>query len=272
MNNLMKMRLLTGEGDRGRERGNYRSEYGREHEPMRSAYEPMDARFRDRTGREHYDNGRFAPMRSAYEGGSSDTYGGGYDQPRMGNDDEEEYRRKWTIIENRNAPMRSQGDWPAPQYRGEMNDDGLRRIYGFGMMAGDRGPQANYQGPSREAEMGWRRGGAEKGYSSAEGYPPFSRHMAEEWMASIKNEDGTIGPHWTMEQVKNLMQQRGINADPVKIWTAMNAEYSDMAMTARKYGMDRPEFYLDAAMARWLNDKDAVEDKLAAYYACVVKH
>ena len=71
MNNLMKMRMLTGEGDRSRDRGReYRSAY----EPMRSAYEPMDARFRDRTGREHYDNGRFAPMRSEYLGGGYDTY------------------------------------------------------------------------------------------------------------------------------------------------------------------------------------------------------
>ena len=265
MNNLMKMRMLTGEGDRGRNRGR---EYRGAYEPMRSVYEPTDARFRDRTGREHYDNGRFAPMRSEYMGGSSggyDTYGtyaGGYEQPRMGDDDDEDYRRKWTITENRYDTGMNNGV--------EYNDDGMRRIRGFAVM--DGGTRSTYPGPMKGNEMGWRRGSAEKGYSSADGYPPFSRHMAEEWMASIKNEDGTMGPHWTMEQVKNLMQQRGINGDPVKIWTAMNAEYSDMAMIARKYGMDRPEFYLDAAMARWLNDKDAVEDKLAAYYACVVKH
>lgn len=282
MNTLMKVRMLGGDSERGRERereytrsenrgGDYRSEYGREHEPMRSAYEPIENRFRDRTGREHYDNGRFAPTRSAYEGGSSGTYGGGHESPRMG-DDEEEYRRKWTIIENRNAPMRSQGDWPAPQYRGERNDDGMRRIYGFGMMAGDRGPQANYQGPSREAEMGWRGGAAERGYSQSQMIPPMTREMAEEWMASIKNEDGTVGPHWTLEQVKQLMQQRGINnVDPVRVWVAMNADYSDRAAVNRKYGLDKPDYYLDAALAAWINDKDAVENKEAAYYMYVVK-
>ena len=282
MNALMKVRILGGDSERGRERGreyprsedrggDYRSEYGREHEPMRSAYQPIEDRFKDRTGREHYDNGRFAPMRSAYEGGSTGTYASGYESPRMG-DDEEDYRRKWTIIENRNAPMRSQGDWPAPQYRGEMNDDGMRRIYGFGMMAGDRGPQANYQGPSREAEMGWRGGAAERGYSQSQMIPPMTREMADEWMASIKNEDGTVGPHWTLEQVKQLMQQRGINnVDPVRVWVAMNADYSDRVAVNRKYGLDKPDYYLDAALAAWINDKDAVENKESAYYMYVVK-
>lgn len=258
MNNLMKVRMLGGDNDRGRE-------YDRS---PRSEYEPMDARFRDRTGREHYDNGRFAPMRSAYEPVSP------YVPPRMGDDEEEEYRRKWTITENRNAPMRGQGYWPSPspsaQYNGEMNEDGMRRIYGFGVM--DGGMRANYSHPQTGDEMGWRKGSADKGYSHSEAYPPFSRQMAEDWMSNVKNEDGTTGPHWTMEQVKQLMQQRGIQADPVKVWTAMNAEYSDMVGINRKYGCDRPEYYLDAAMARWINDKDAVDDKLAAYYACVVRH
>lgn len=276
MNTLMKVRMLGGDSERGRERGreytrsegrsgDYRSDYGGEHEPLRSAYEPIENRFRDRTGREHYDNGRFAPMRSAYESGSSGTYGGGYDSPRMG-DDDEEYRRKWTIIENRS------GGYESPQYRGEMNDDGMRRIYGFGMMAGDRGPQANYQGPSREAEMGWRGGTAERGYSQSQMIPPMTREMAEEWMASIKNEDGTVGPHWTLEQVKQLMQQKGIQGDPVRVWVAINAEYSDIHMVNKKYGVDRPEYYLDAAIARWLNDADAVKNKDSAYYLHVVRH
>ena len=270
MNTLMKVRMLGGDSERGRDRGRgYREAeqpragyYSGENEPMRSAYEPMDARFRDRTGREHYDNGRFAPMRSEYQSG-------GYEPPRMGDDDEEEYRRKWTIIENRNAPMRAQGDWPAPQYRGEMNDDGMRRIYGFGGM--DGGSYATYRGPDRGDEMGWRRGSAEKGHGYSEMVPPMNREMAEEWMHGLKNEDGSHGPHWSMEQVKNLMQQRGLQGDLLRVWVAMNAEYSDMVGVYRKYGMDRPEVYLDAAMARWINDKDAVEEKEAAYYTYVVK-
>lgn len=260
---------------------------------MRSGDERRDGdvenRFRDRTGREHYDNGRFAPIRSGYDGNETmrayepsgermDRYGTppvrnnygspsmgynspsmaygegarmGYSEPvRMGED--EDYRRKWTITENNGR---------SPQYRGELNADGMTRIYGFG------GSRVDYP---RMDEMENRHGEKHSGHASGKAIPPFNREMAEAWMAGLQNEDGSRGAHWTMEEAQALMQQRGIQTDPLRFWVAMNAEYSDMCGVARKHGVDRPEFYLDSAMARWINDKDAVDDKLAAYYMCVV--
>ena len=258
MNALMKMRMLTGDSGRGREyQGGERPRAGY----YSGGYEPMDARFWDRTGREHYDNGRFAPTRSEYQNGG---YGGGYDSPRMG--DDEEYRRKWTITENNGyRPDHS----PSAQYRGEMNDDGMRRIYGFGVMDGGR---AQYRGPDHGDEMEHRRSEMMRGYGGSDAVPPMTRERAEEWMRSLKNEDGTTGPHWSFEQVKALLQQRGIaNIDPVRVWVAMNADYSDRVAVNRKYGMDKPDYYLDSAIAAWINDKDAVENKEAAYYMYVVK-
>ncbi len=308
MNNLMKMKMVSeATENRGREGGNrseyrggyennYRGEGGSRNEYRRGGgnrneYENgygggTESRFRDRTGREHYDNGRFAPMRSEYDGGSSGGgysnggYGGGYDSPRMG-EDEEEYRRKWTITENaggnqgRNQPMRSQGYWPQPspsaQYSGEMNDDGMRRIYGFGVMEGGQA-RSHYRGPDHGDEMERRRSEMMRGYGGSDAVPPMTRERAEEWMRSLKNEDGTTGPHWTLEQVKALLQQRGIaNVDPIRVWVAMNADYSDRVAVNRKYGLDKPDYYLDSAIAAWLNDKDAVDNKEAAYYAYIVK-
>jgi hypothetical protein len=40
---------------------------------------------------------------------------------------------------------------------------------------------------------------------------------------------------------------------------------------ARKFGVDRDEFYACMAKA-WLEDADAVPDKAAQYYAHVVRH
>ena len=61
MNRIGRMILMTSGRDRSRqdyERRDYpRSEYG----------DGPDSRFRDRRGREHYDNGRFAPQN---DGGS----------------------------------------------------------------------------------------------------------------------------------------------------------------------------------------------------------
>ena len=110
------------------------------------------------------------------------------------------------------------------------------------------------------------------GHASTKALPKMTREMADEWMAMLKNADGSKGPHWTFDEVKNLMQSRGVQGDPLTIWVGMNAEYSDGVMLNRKYGMDRPEYYLDAAVTKWMNDKDAVEDKAAAYFMHVVKH
>lgn len=243
----------------------------------------IDNRFRDRTGREHYDNGRFAPMRSEYDGGMVGMYtnipapmSGGidmnydrytptrsnYDRPSMGysepirmdgDDDDHEGRRSWKIIENN-------GPHTEPMY----NDDGMRRVMGF---AG-----SSYVDHPRMDEMSHRSGEKMPGHAAARATPKLTYETAQEWMSGLKNADGSKGPHWSFDEVKNLMQSRGVQGDPLVIWVGMNAEYSDAVMLNRKYGVDRPEYYLDAAVARWMNDKDAVDDKAAAYYMHVVKH
>lgn len=87
----------------------------------------------------------------------------------------------------------------------------------------------------------------------------------------MKNGDGTTGPHWSMEQVKQLMEQKNLDCDLLELWTAMNMFYSDYYKVAKKLNMNNVNFYLDMAMA-FLDDEDAVTDKLAAYYENVVKH
>ena len=219
----------------------------------------IDDRFRDRTGREHYDDGRFAPMRGEYDGGMMMGYGTsyptymGYVEPiRMGRDDDEG-RRSWKIIENNGYQ----------DIDPEHTRDGMRRVMGFG------GSSVEH---SHMDEMSHRSGEKIPGHASARGMPIMTREMAEEWMDNLQNADGSRGAHWTFDEVKNLMQSRGVQADPLIIWVGMNAEYSDSVMLNRKYGVDRPEYYLDAAVIRWLNDKDAVKDKAAMYYTYVVKH
>lgn len=282
MNGLMRIRMFSGGDREDTYSGGYRPEYeggsrdGYEsrYAPMRATYdEGAESRFRDRTGREHYDNGRFAPMRSEYDGGSYNNYAGGYDNADM----RDAPRRSWEIIENNDQSRNSERMEPnterftEAQYRGEMNQDGMKRVYGFGVVEGG-GARSHYRGPDHGDEMAHRRSDMARGYGRSEAVPPMTREMAEEWMDSIRNEDGTRGPHWSIEQVKALMKQKGISGDPMRVWLAMNAEYSDMVAVNKKYGIDKPEYYLDAATARWLNDADAVHDKQAAYYTYVVKH
>lgn len=201
---------------------------GRDHDRDR-----IDDRFRDDRGREHYDNGRYALMRSYYES---------YDR-----------RNAWEPREE------------TPEYYPERapHSDGMRRIIGFG------GANVEY---GDHDEMRRRPGERSAGYASSTATPKLTRATADEWMRSLKNADGSRGAHWTFDEVKNLMAARSIKGDPLTIWVGMNAEYSDGVLLNRKYGVDKPEYYLDAAIAKWQNDSDAVEDKAAAYYEYVVKH
>ena len=57
-----------------------------------------------------------------------------------------------------------------------------------------------------------------------------------------------------------------------KLLAALNAVYSDYVKIAKKHGVGgNMDYYVDMALA-WLDDKDAVQDKAAAYYRYVVKH
>lgn len=114
--------------------------------------------------------------------------------------------------------------------------------------------------------------GSEKMMGHASGEERLDRETAEKWMRQMQNADGTHGAHWTMEQVNRIMQQKGLDVNPTEFWAAMNATYSDLCKVASKHGIDNIDFYIDVATAFWLKDKDAVRDKLAAYYEYVVKH
>lgn len=236
MNQLVKYAMMrSDQGDNVQNRAPDRYNDGR-YAPARSAYDDMPAR-RD-----------YEPASMSAYNYSSPRSNGGY--PYMGDpapvrmgDDEHEGRRSWKIIENNGYE----------HYADNREPDSMRQVYGFN---GDRN-SAN---------------GAQSGHAASKGHPTLTKEMAEEWMYKLQNADGTSGPHWSLEDVKRLMQQKGIHADPLKLWVGMNAEYSDGVAVNRKFGVDNPEYYLESAMTKWLNDRDAVADKPAAYYMYVVKH
>ena len=213
-----------------------------------------ESRFSDRRGREHYDNGRIAPMRNemGYEGpyGVWNRYE--YEAP------EGNYRNE--MRGGRNGDRR--GDtW------GE--EGGTMRMIGFGrdIYNNDMRSDAsvpNYREGDHMTGSKPRKGGAKSDMGMDE-------HLAKEWTAMMENEDGTKGPHWSMEQIKKVIEQRGLHGDPVEIWVAMNMMYSDYCKVAKKLGVNTMDFYAEMARA-FLDDKDAgVPDKLTAYYEYIVK-
>ena len=100
----------------------------------------------------------------------------------------------------------------------------------------------------------------------------FSREDAMRWAEHMQNADGTVGPHWTMDQTSAVADASGIPHDiPRWAWgVTMNMMYSDYYDVARKFGVNVPEFYAELARA-FLMDKDGPgpDEKLCAYYRCI---
>nr|DAM61336.1 MAG TPA: protein of unknown function (DUF1858) [Caudoviricetes sp.] len=206
----------------------------------------------DFEGREHY-GVRYEMPRSRY----IEPYG--YDEPLSYYDErihgrEPEMRR---YSNGRFAP-RSSAEWP--EYD-EMPTSANRDMRPIGFRDGS----TSYVGDETR--------GTEKrmGYARGEG-ARLNRQTAEKWVRGMKNADGSTGEHWSMEQTSAIMERHGLRCNPVKFWVAMNAVYSDLSEVAEKHGVGNEEFYADMAKSFWLCDRDAVEDKLGAYYENVVRH
>lgn len=99
----------------------------------------------------------------------------------------------------------------------------------------------------------------------------LSLEDAKEWTKQMKNEDGTTGSHWSLEQAKQIMAQRNLSFNPTEFWVALNLIYSDFSSVAKKHGLGGSlDFYVDMAKA-FFNDKDAAPGKLVNYYNYIVK-
>jgi hypothetical protein len=94
----------------------------------------------------------------------------------------------------------------------------------------------------------------------------FTEEDAREWAKSMNPP-----PRWTMDQTTQVMNQQGYYHKPWEFWIVMNMLFSDYGRTAAKYGMDKPEVW--AAMAHdFIDDGDAVKDKVGRYWRDIVKH
>lgn len=96
----------------------------------------------------------------------------------------------------------------------------------------------------------------------------LTMESAEEWVESMKNTDPEhpTGAKWSMETIKPIAMKHGFNTPEkqMEYWAVMNMMYSDYCETAKKHGVSTMDFYGDMAKA-WMKDKDAVENKTAAY-------
>ena len=217
-----------------------------------STYE-AESRFRDRRGRWHYDNGRYAP-RSETDIGIDGRFREDRDWPR-GEDREGQMMEDWPVY-----------DYVPPVYR----EDPVRQI-GFVAHGGEIG--GNYRSDAEYRagrEMDPHHGHAETGHAYSDQMPRLTKEKAEQWVRSMHNANGTNGQNWNMEQAQHIMHRYGIQCDPVEFYVALNMMKSDYSKAAAQLGVDKEEFY--AAMAKaFLMDDDAHKDKLARYWQYIAK-
>lgn len=92
----------------------------------------------------------------------------------------------------------------------------------------------------------------------------FNEWLLEKATKMMINEDGTIGPHWNIDQTNNVARQLGIEFNTFNEYDwnyTMNMIYSDY------YGAVQNDTTIYAKLARkFLEDKDAKEGKALKYY------
>ena len=92
----------------------------------------------------------------------------------------------------------------------------------------------------------------------------FNAWMLDKATKMMINEDGSIGPHWNVEQTNNVARQIGVEFNTFNEYDwnyVMNMIYSDY------YGAVQNDTTIYARLARkFLEDKDAKEGKALHYY------
>jgi hypothetical protein len=117
---------------------------------------------------------------------------------------------------------------------------------------------------------------ARRDYHQTE-YGKMSEKDIKCWSEALMNSDGTKGEHFKKDQAEHIAKQLGIDTHRFgggEVFTmTMNMVYADYCNVAKKFNVDRPEFYAEFAKA-FLDDKDfhgEGEEKLWLYYKCIAE-
>ena len=105
--------------------------------------------------------------------------------------------------------------------------------------------------------------------------PHFNEEYALMAVSYMKNEDGTKGAHWSIEQTTSVANQYGIDLSTDKYnkydwFVTMNMFYSDYYKAILSISNSNSvKHYVDLSKA-WLEDKDVDEGKMWYYYKYVI--
>ena len=108
---------------------------------------------------------------------------------------------------------------------------------------------------------------------SAPAHDRLDKEAIMAWVSSMEDSDGVRGGKYSWHQAQQYALNKGITDEyrMLEMYAIMNAMYADYHKVAKKFGVDRDEFYACMAIA-FIEDPDAVDDKVEEYYKHVVKH
>lgn len=138
---------------------------------------------------------------------------------------------------------------------------------------GDHGDYARSMG--RGSRRGMR--GGRRDYGEEVQYGKMTKDDMEDWKETLMNADGSKGEHFKKDHIEQVAKQMGINMEHMGgadvFAMTVNMMYADYCGVAKKFGVDRPEYYIELAKA-FLEDKDFKgkgEEKLWLYYKCIAE-
>ena len=104
--------------------------------------------------------------------------------------------------------------------------------------------------------------------------PHFSEDCAREVVANMRNEDGTTGAHWSIDEAAALANQYGVNLNgrfnKYDWFVALNMIRSDFyRVIVNLTNGDHVKHFVEFARA-WLDDKDIEEGKMWKYYKYIM--
>ncbi len=112
-----------------------------------------------------------------------------------------------------------------------------------------------------------------KAYEAEHG-PHFNEEHARKAVSKMENEDGTRGPHWSLEETTALANQYGISLgtkfNRYDWFVALNMIYSDYYKAVMSIANTvNTKSFVELAKA-WLKDEDVDEGKMWYYYTYVM--
>lgn len=145
--------------------------------------------------------------------------------------------------------------------------------YSYRRADGGEGRISYFAGHRTDPMEQRKQGGQQMGFQQHDqGGKQFDKQTAMAWVESMEDAEGVKGGMYSWHQTQQYARNMGITGEDrlVEFYAAMNAMYSDFHKVGKKFGVDKPEFY--ATMAKcFIEDPDAVEDKVAMYYECIAR-